>query len=160
MLGEWRATAVSWAPSPILWFFGGSRSPKVNTPLSDSLMAWLYCLALPHPLMLESKIAFPSIFVKMAIKRIDLTLGTHLVSSIFLWCIFSFFASCENLKAPKARVRWPRENMLVRGAWVSLAFSRSHQLSDALCSAPLKERKGIDRLREAKHPHKKLFHCV
>lgn len=38
-----------------------------------------------------------------------------------------------------------------------LAFSRSHQLSDALCSAPLKERKGIDRLREAKHPHKKLF---
>ena len=27
----------------------------------------------------------------------------------------------------------------------------------ALCSAPLKERKGIDRLREAKHPHKKLF---
>lgn len=37
-----RATAVSlwpWLHVPILWFFGGSCSPKMNTPLSDSPVA-------------------------------------------------------------------------------------------------------------------------
>lgn len=56
------------APSPRSLVQLGSLLPQ--TEHSPVTAQWLdYCLALPCPPMLESKIAFPSIFVKMAIKR-------------------------------------------------------------------------------------------
>lgn len=61
---------VALASSPhsvVLW---GFPLPQTDHSLPCPTAQWLdYCLALPGPSMLESKIAFPSIFVKMAIKR-------------------------------------------------------------------------------------------
>lgn len=61
---------VALASSPhsvVLW---GFPVPQTEHSRPCPIARWLdYCLALPGPSMLESKIAFPSIFVKMAIKR-------------------------------------------------------------------------------------------